>query len=260
MLSFTNIMATASTQLTASLEAARVGFDHNLSKGEAAEAALRKFLRERLPSSVAVTHGQVIDRHGNTSGQLDVILYDALRTPILFTDDEGEHQLVPVEGVIAGIEVKTNLKRGELPTIAKSAQKLKTLDRSAYFDPLNSSITNVVYVHGNEYSVLPIMFFVVGFESTELRGLAGQLDIEGASRPLDQRIDMMCVIKSGVVVNASWDPELMIDALPGPTTNYAGYHTEHALFLFYILISRYLFQVKVPPIAIQKYLPQEFRF
>lgn len=259
MLSFPDLMLAASNQLTSSLESARVAFDHNLTKGEAAEAALRKFLRERLPSSVAVTHGQVMDHHGNTSGQLDVILYDALRTPILFTDDEGEQQLVPVEGVIAGIEVKTNLKRSELPTIARSAEKLKSLDRTAYYLSENSDIKSVTYAHGSEYPVLPLMFFVVGFESTEIVGLAEQLNIEGVGKPLDRRIDMMCVIKSGVVVNLF--PETgSINALPEPSTNCAAYPTEHALFLFYILISRYLFQAEIPPIAIQNYLPKEFRF
>lgn len=56
-----------------------------------------------------MTKGQVIDSLGRRTKQLDVIVYDMDRTPILFSSDEDGHRLVPSEGVLAVVEVKTHV-------------------------------------------------------------------------------------------------------------------------------------------------------
>lgn len=132
MSNLADIMELVSGQLKANIEASRQSFLHNATKGDAVENAVRSFLRRHLPDAIGVAHGQVADRFGNVSTQLDVILYDAQRTPILYMDEAKENRLIPAEGVIAAIECKTNLRLDELRTLAKSAETLKSLDRSAY--------------------------------------------------------------------------------------------------------------------------------
>lgn len=98
MASLVEIMDGVSGQLKASFEASRIAFEHRLTKGEAIEESVRAFLRRHLPDSIGVAHGQVIDRNGAMSRQLDVILYDATKTPILFSDEAEGNRIVPVEG------------------------------------------------------------------------------------------------------------------------------------------------------------------
>lgn len=44
--------------------------------GDERAAALAKFFRERLPSSFAVSKGEVIDFRDNRTGQLDIVIFD----------------------------------------------------------------------------------------------------------------------------------------------------------------------------------------
>jgi len=97
------IMSQAAAEMTLSLARTRTALSHSLSKGEAAEETVRKFFARYLPPSLGVTKGQVIDSLGWRTKQLDVIVYDMDRTPILFSSDE-DHRLVPSEGVLAVVE------------------------------------------------------------------------------------------------------------------------------------------------------------
>lgn len=81
---------------------------HSLEKGLGNEEALRQLLRSFLPKKFAVAKGKVINSEGQLSNQVDVIIYDALNCPTLFTD-EVFNQIIPIEGVYAAIEVKTTL-------------------------------------------------------------------------------------------------------------------------------------------------------
>lgn len=255
------LMSAASHELKASMAASRAAFDHNLTKGEAVEAAVRDFMRTYYPSSVGVGAGQVIDSRGVASTQLDVILYDALRTPLLFSDKGGEHQLVPSEGVIAAIEAKMVLKVGDIPKLVNSAQSLKSLDRSAYY-VRDSLIVDSTTMYGQvwERTPPPPMYFVFAFEGPSLETVAEALTETETGIPYHRRIDLVCILDKGMVVNA--DPVGGgYDTVPGPGKIRRGHATaEHALFLFHILASRHILQMDFPPIALQRYIPDGFGF
>jgi hypothetical protein len=112
MSSLAEIMSQAAQEMALSLAKIRTAMNHNLSKGEAAEESVRSFFRRYLPPSLGVTKGQVVDSTGQRTRQLDVIIYDVAHTPMLFSSDEDGHRLVPSEGVIAVIEVKTQVGPG----------------------------------------------------------------------------------------------------------------------------------------------------
>lgn len=255
------LMSAASHELKASMAASRSAFDHNLTKGEAVEAAVRNFMRTHYPSSVGVGAGQVVDSSGATSTQLDAILYDAFRTPLLFTDKGGEHQLVPSEGVLAVIESKMVLKVGDIPRLVNNAQNLKSLDRTAYYVG-DSLIVDTTTMYGQvwERTPPPPMFFVFAFEGPSLETVAETLTQTESGIPYHQRIDLVCILDKGMVVNA--DPMGGgYDTVPGPGKIRLAHATnEHALFLFHILASRHILQMHVPPIALQRYIPAGFGF
>jgi hypothetical protein len=259
MPSLVEIMTAVSDQLTSSIKASRQAFEHNLTKGEAVEGAVRKFFRDHLPSSIGVAHGQVIDRHGTTSKQLDVILFDARRTPILFSDEANENRIIPVEGVIAVVESKTSLQIADIPTLAESARILKSLDRSAYYVGSNPIVTHVINGYGQEWPTLPPMYFVISFDGPRPETVAQAMIATSLGKPLYQRIDMACIIQRGIVANCSPDGS-GIEALPFPGSKTLAFETKNSLLLFYILMSRYVLQSDLPPISIQSYLPADFNF
>lgn len=98
-------------------------------KGTAREAAVQKFLADRLPATVRVTGGgEVIDSHGTSAGQSDVLLIDPVTPPFV---NDSHHQVVPVECVQGLVEVKSNLTSRELIDACEKIARVKALSRVA---------------------------------------------------------------------------------------------------------------------------------
>jgi len=87
--------------------------NHNLEKGLGNEESLRQLLSSFLPRRIAVAKGKIVNSAGVMSKHIDVIVYDALNCPTLFTD-ENRNQILPIEGVFGVIEVKTTLTSSTL--------------------------------------------------------------------------------------------------------------------------------------------------
>lgn len=188
MAALDDLMSEASAEMTTSLTKTRKALSHNLSKGEAVEESFRSFLRKHLPVSIGITKGQVIDSRGARSCQLDVIVYDANRTPMLFTSDESGHQLVPNEGVIAVFEVKTTLQASKATEIVKNMQSVKSLTKSAYYYT-DSPIEHGFQLYGKDYKVAPTMYFVFAFEGDSPASVAVAIEALQRSEPIDERVD-----------------------------------------------------------------------
>jgi hypothetical protein len=249
------IMAEASDEMKHSLAKSKAALSHNLSKGEAAEESVRTFFRNHFPSSLGVAKGQVIDCQGERRKQIDVIIYDSFRTPILFTSEENGHQLVPSEGVLAAIEIKSYVDPGDVTGVLANMASIKSLDKSAYFSP-GGILKTKTYVHGLEYDYFPTLYFLFAYDSGSLPTLGTEFDRQLAALPVDTRLDCACVLSNGVLVNRKIDGT--IDAVPGPETKLASYATSNALLLFYILVTRYLLQAETRPIELRRYIPSDW--
>lgn len=84
-----------------------IGDQHWLSSGEWHEAIVRSLLRAHLPDRFEVSTGFVRWYDGIVSRQIDVLVWDRLRTAPLLHD--GEFVILPPDGVVAVVEVKTTL-------------------------------------------------------------------------------------------------------------------------------------------------------
>lgn len=102
--------------------------------GVAAEALVRDWLRSFLPQKFGVCKGYVITPKLGYEGVLeewDVIIYDALESPILYSrdlkgqDESEEKKGIPVEYVKAVIEVKATFNPNSAKLVAKKLSKLK---------------------------------------------------------------------------------------------------------------------------------------
>jgi hypothetical protein len=98
--------------------------------GSVREHFVKHVLENFLPQNITVGSGEIIDGVGNRSGQEDIILYRS-DFPVITS-------LTPVnaylaEGVIATIEVKSNLSKGnDLLKAFRNSQKVLLLNKRAY--------------------------------------------------------------------------------------------------------------------------------
>jgi hypothetical protein len=89
------------------------------------EAHVRQFLRERLPPKWGVTHGHIFNGDA-TSGEFDVLVYDALNCPSWTLDNTNDpRRLIPLQAVIGVVEVKSTLNDS---TLADAVDKLAQFD------------------------------------------------------------------------------------------------------------------------------------
>lgn len=91
--------------------------------GSENENAIAEVIREFLPVRFGVeVSGLVIDRHGNTSKQCDIIIYDAERFPKYF------RKVFPVELTYGVIEVKTSMSKKEADAALQNLRSINELD------------------------------------------------------------------------------------------------------------------------------------
>ena len=105
--------------------------------GQAREVPVRKQLEQILPRGIAVGSGCVIDSNGNTSQQIDVILYERDICPVFCVNDTPETTYYPCEGVIAVGEIKSSLGTKELNDSFSKIASVKGLKRYIVTPPGN---------------------------------------------------------------------------------------------------------------------------
>jgi hypothetical protein len=98
-------------------------FDHATTTGQAREFLVARVLKTILPPIAHIGSGKVIDSLGNSSRQIDIIIYDA-RFPLMRVEGGG---LYFVEGVLATIEVKSIVDSRELETALENCRSVLTL-------------------------------------------------------------------------------------------------------------------------------------
>ena len=117
------LFATIETTLLARFKES--GFiQHAGDKGENREEILREFLEKHLPKRYGVTKGEVITKDGSHSHAIDIIIYDTVNCPVLYS---GKTSIVPIEGVYGIIEVKSSLSKAEFEDAAGKIESFKRL-------------------------------------------------------------------------------------------------------------------------------------
>lgn len=122
-----SLLRTKQTLLEAKLD---VLFSHPVTKGDHCEGAWIDFFRSFLPSKFAVDKGFVFDCEGSISEQIDVIIYDALYSPLIFGTDAGE-KFITAESVYAVFDSKPEINKGTIGYTNKKIQSVETLRRTS---------------------------------------------------------------------------------------------------------------------------------
>ena len=97
--------------------------------GNAREKEVIRKLELLLPNYISIGSGCVIDSFGNTSKQMDIVLYEKDFCPVFCINESAETTYYPCEGVIAVGEVKSILNTKELENIFAKTYSVKILQR-----------------------------------------------------------------------------------------------------------------------------------
>lgn len=117
--------------------------------GSARETPTRKRLGHLLPEGIAVGSGCVIDSHGGTSKQMDVVLYEKHLCPEYSINDDPATTYYPCEGVIAVGEVKSDMASTDLEDTFAKIASVKKLRR--YAQPTTDILDLDPYVSFRQY-------------------------------------------------------------------------------------------------------------
>jgi hypothetical protein len=142
--------------LQVQLELSSNSIPHPGIQGEVSEGHFVELLRRYLPKRYAVDSAIVIDSKGNTSHQIDVVIYDNQYTPTLL--DQLNHRFVPAEAVYAVFEVKPTVNRQYLKYAGEKVESVRKLRR-----------TSIEIVHaGGKFAAKPLFQIIGGIIASRM--------------------------------------------------------------------------------------------
>lgn len=115
--------------LRAQLKLAEFSITHDGKRGDVAEQHFITVLRQFLPSRYQVDSAIILDHAGDTSDQIDIVIYDRQYTPTLL--DQRHHKYIPAEAVYAVFEVKPTLNKGYLEYAGRKIASVRRLKRTS---------------------------------------------------------------------------------------------------------------------------------
>jgi hypothetical protein len=131
-------------------------YRHGPTLGTAREHVLREPLEDILPERYGVTSGEVRASDGSVSGQWDVLIYNRLDTPRMYLSAGAA--VLPIEGVLAAISVKSKLGKSEIEEAADAAARLRAMPRSSLpTKPRSLGLTPAVFAFGFRGVALEIL-------------------------------------------------------------------------------------------------------
>jgi hypothetical protein len=256
-----DLFAGLQNQMVAQLNTNREFIEHPGSKGDALENAWIEWLRKYLPNRYSIDKAIVIDHGGNTSHQMDIVIYDNWFTPFIFSQN-GFHY-IPAEGVYAVFEVKPDIAassdgKTNIEYAGEKIESVRALKRNA------TSFIN----GGVKFGARPLTKIIGGIlcstnsythanNNTIIGHVKAQKDFRG--------IDMGCIADYGSFY-VDHDPEDEIN-VPGIDAYLDFYKnrtvkevhfskSENSLVTFFLQLTRYLQQAigTIPAIDLQSYL------
>src|SRR2546426_3041704 len=180
--------ADAQKLLEAQLTLSSHSITHDGTSGSVNEGHWLGIFRKYLPNRYAVSSGIVIDSRGQTSDQIDIVIYDLHYTPTLLTQEQ--HRYIPAEAVYAIFEAKPHIDKAYLEYAADKAASIRQLYRTSVPIP---------YADGT-YPAKPPFDIVAGIVAAKvdwIDGFGGSFLRNLESLKGDRRLDCGCALSHG---------------------------------------------------------------
>ncbi len=198
-------------------------YKHRGGRGDHREKLFRDFLESRLPQNVATCKGHIQDATGQMTSEFDILLYDPSYRMVICKTEEQRMDL-PVEAIVAAIEVRTRVDGAAVRDVAKKIDELSKLKRSYSRLGIGGAPDSPVSVgarqEGPLRTVLPIPVVLLGFDSTNCKKVVTELEKHEHQLP-----DM--VICLGMFFwgkSSPWEESMFFEAP----------HTELAMFMLHL--------------------------
>jgi len=177
--------------------------------GDEIELSVRDYLIRMLPPRYYVSQGHLIDKNGNASSQLDVIVSDNFNLPSLMTTKDGT-RYIPIDSVYSVGEIKSTYYHANKPIEAFS-EKIKDIKENLYHpDILNTAyegvnddtlVRDIILDKGNR--ILNQIFYFAIFVSS------GDFKLEDISKHYtNQEIkflpNLVVLLNKGILLRASF--------------------------------------------------------
>jgi hypothetical protein len=174
-------------RMLAELLSARAN-EHGPTSGRTAEAAWIQFLREHLPHRYAVDSAFVADSYGNTSEQIDVVVFDRQYSPFIF-NYQGQ-TIIPAESVYAVFEAK---QAANAEMVAYAQEKVASVRR------LHRTSLPIPYAKGTYPAkpLIPILGGLLTFESDWNPALGPSFDQALSKDQGEGRLEIGCIAAHG---------------------------------------------------------------
>lgn len=187
---------------------------HGTTIGDDSEANWARVLREFLPGRYGVAKGQVMDSRGDTSHQIDLLIYDSQYTPLL-ARTANDDLFVPAEAVYAVFEVKQEANKEFMEYAGDKIASVRGLRRTT---------VPIAHAGGTYEPKTPIP--ILGGLLTTRSGWANQQGKAAVAAVMqltgERHIDIGCALR-GVAFNR-----------PDPTEDEIEFSDDEATLLFFL--------------------------
>ena len=221
--------------------------------GTLIEEMFRAYLAEVLPEKIGVSNGFVMDSEGGESQQMDIILYDKMNTPRIFTSAAA--QVFPVEATYACGEVKTKLNAKALKDSFQKCLSYKHLRRKAYFGQNGTDIKYFQKLFGSHKEHWKSIFFCISVESISFGRLMQKYKdiVEKENLDFEMRIDTIFSLESTDNKNIITNYHGAYDFLPHKNSQLHAIYVERSWAFFINLLLRYMVHAQTEPVNMLEY-------
>ena len=187
-----------------------------------------------MPKRYRVDKAIVVDCDGNTSDQIDIVIYDSQYSYFVFRHEQVIY--VPAESVYAVIEVKQDLTKAHLDYAGAKAESVRKLKRTSIEIPFAAGKYRPKPLHS-------ILAGIITIESTWSDPLGDTLRKNLRSLADSCRIDFGCALKQGAFW-VEYEPKMVVKKSA----------TDEALLFFFLQLLMKLQSIgTVPAIDIREY-------
>jgi len=124
-ISLKDLIHSAAAQLQKEFEEIKTNNPYAAEGGAEAELVVKSFLKDRLPRRFDIESGCVLGGDGTVSRQTDLIIFDALNSPV-YRKGPRVH-ILPRDNVAAVVEVKSKLNKTQLKDAAEKIASVKKI-------------------------------------------------------------------------------------------------------------------------------------
>src|ERR1700722_16905783 len=189
-LTVAQLFAEAAKKLRAEFEFIRSN-PHPGEKGAEAETVVQTFLNHHPPQRIRATSGIIIDKFNSLSPQTDVIIYDALVSPVYRYSEQ--MLMLPLDTVAAVIEVKSRLNKKEIEDGYKKIAACKRLKKTPV-------LAGDQQATGSDLATVATYGVIFGFSSdTSLATLAQHAEELNSQYEPSAWPDLIVLLDSGTI-------------------------------------------------------------